>query len=449
MVTNQAPAPAPSRVRGGALGKVFAAIRTGLAQVPLMGWLLGILAAVILEYSVGLPLARELGLGRVPLLFGVDLLFRSPSLVPSALAYMLIVYILPVAVVARLIAPVADWLAARLFAVAPMVSVVAHAALFYLCLHLWATMNDYRVLIVKLILIAVMLTLSLNLVNGYMGEFSCSHPGFMALGAYASSVITVVFLVDDRTFGATLLPSVLGPFLFPVALIIGGLAASLGALIVAIPSFRTRGDYLAIISLAFMFVVKSFIENLEVVGGPRGFMGQPNWASLPTVFIWAVLCVAIINNFVRSTVGKALNAVRDGEAAAEAMTVNTRRTKMVTFLFAAFWAGVAGGLFAHVMRYVNPGTFGLQKLAELLAMLYFGGLNSIVGSVAGAVGFSLFSEALRPLEIYKWLIIPFLLILVMIFRPRGLISFKEFDMISLVRPRRKKEREGPYVAASD
>jgi branched-chain amino acid transport system permease protein len=198
-----------------------------------------------------------------------------------------------------------------------------------------------------------------------------------------------------------------------------------------------------------MFVVKSFIENLEVVGGPRGFMGQPNWASLPTVFIWAVLCVAIINNFVRSTVGKALNAVRDGEAAAEAMTVNTRRTKMVTFLFAAFWAGVAGGLFAHVMRYVNPGTFGLQKLAELLAMLYFGGLNSIVGSVAGAVGFSLFSEALRPLEIYKWLIIPFLLILVMIFRPRGLISFKEFDMISLVRPRRKKEREGPYVAASD
>ena len=108
----------------------------------------------------------------------------------------------------------------------------------------------------------------------------------------------------------------------------------------------------------------------------------------------------------RSTLGKALNAVRDDEMAADAMTVNTRRTKIVAFLFAAFWAGVAGGLFAHVLRYVNPGTFGIQKLAEVLAMVYFGGLNSVYGSIVGAVSLSMLGEALRPLEMFKWIIIP-------------------------------------------
>ncbi|MCK4832168.1 MAG: branched-chain amino acid ABC transporter permease, partial [Anaerolineales bacterium] len=232
-----------------------------------------------------------------------------------------------------------------------------------------------------------------------------------------------------------LLPSALGPFMFPIALIFGGAVAALGALLVAIPSFRTRGDYLAIISLAFMFIVKSLIENLEVFGGARGLGSQPPWANLPTVFLWTIACVWIINNFVRSTLGKALNAVRDGELAAEAMTINTRQTKMVAFLFSAFWAGVAGGLFAHVLRYINPGTFGIQRLAEVLAMVYLGGLNSVVGSIAGAVGFNLLSEALRPLELYKWIIIPLLLILVMIYRPTGLIAFREFDVKKLLKPR--------------
>jgi branched-chain amino acid transport system permease protein len=290
-------------------------------------------------------------------------------------------------------------------------------------------------------MIAIMVTLSLNVVNGYMGEFSCSHPGFMALGAYGASVFTVVFFAKDKLFGPAVLPAALGPYLFPVALIIGGLIAALGALAIAIPSFRTRGDYLAIISLAFMFIVKSMIENLEVVGGPRGLSSQPDYANLPTVFLWTVACVWIINNFVRSTMGKALNAVRDDEMAANAMTVNTRQTKIVAFLFSAFWAGVAGGLFAHVLRYVNPGTFGLQKLAEVLAMVYFGGLNSVYGSIVGAVSLSMLSEALRPLEIFKWIIIPLLLILVMIYRPTGLIAFKEFDVKKLIKPKHRKEKE--------
>jgi branched-chain amino acid transport system permease protein len=198
-----------------------------------------------------------------------------------------------------------------------------------------------------------------------------------------------------------------------------------------------------------MFIVKSLIENLEVVGGPRGLSSQPDYANLPTVFLWTIACVWIINNFVRSTLGKALNAVRDDEMAADAMTVNTRRTKIVGFMFAAFWAGVAGGLFAHVLRYVNPGTFGIQKLAEVLAMVYFGGLNSVYGSIVGAVSISVLGEALRPLEIYKWIIIPLLLILVMIFRPTGLIAFKAFNIRDIIGPKHKAAGEIKYGNASD
>ncbi|NNL41287.1 MAG: branched-chain amino acid ABC transporter permease, partial [Desulfobacterales bacterium] len=168
---------------------------------------------------------------------------------------------------------------------------------------------------------------------------------------------------------------------------------------------------------------------------------QPNWADLPTVFIWTVVCIWVINNFVRSTLGKALNAIRDEETAANAMTVNTKRTKVVAYMFAAFWAGVAGGLFAHVLGYVNPATFGIQKLAEVLAMVYFGGLNSVYGSIVGAVSLSVLGEALRPLELFKWIAIPLLLILVMIYRPTGLIAFKEFNVLKLIQPKKKKEKE--------
>ncbi len=414
---------------------------TPFSRVPLLGWLTGVLVAVTLERLAGAPLALALGLAKVPVLFGFVIMLKKPALIPSTVLYILLIYAVPTAIVTRVGTSAANRLAAWLVRLPMAVPVAVHLGLLYAALHVWAGISDYRVLVLKLTLIAVMVTLSLNVVNGYMGEFSCSHPGFMAIGAYCASVFTVGLFVNDQFFGAVFLPPALGPFLFPVALILGGFLASLGALAVAIPSFRTRGDYLAIISLAFLFIIKSLIENLEFVRGPRGLSGQPDWATLPTVFLWTVLCVWSINNFVRSTVGKALNAVRDNEMAAGAMTVDTRRTKIVAFLFAAFWAGVAGGLFAHVLRYVNPSTFGIQKLAEVLAMVYFGGLNSVYGSIVGAVSINLLGEALRPLEIFKWIIIPLLLILVMIYRPTGLIAFKDLNVSTLLQPKREPEGE--------
>jgi branched-chain amino acid transport system permease protein len=410
--------------------------------VPLAGWLLGGFTAVLIEYYLGDLISYYLYLPKIPVLFGTLIMLKEPLLIPSALAYTLSVYILPILLVGRLLAPVMNGLAAMLEKMPLWLATIIHVAAFYGILHMWAGINDYRVLVVKLTMIAIILTVSLNIINGYMGEFSCSHPGFMALGAYASSTLTLLLFTNDKMFGEALLNPALGPWLFPVVLFIGGIVAALGSLIVAIPSFRTRGDYLAIISLAFLFIVKSAIENLEIIGGPRGMSSQPNYATLPMVFIWMTLCIWIIHNFTTSVMGKALNAVRDNEPAANSMTVNTRKTKMTAFMFGAFWAGVAGGLFAHVLRYVNPSTFGLQKLAEILAMVYFGGLNSIYGSIVGAVSISVLGEALRPLQLFKWIIIPLILILVMIFRPNGLISFTELNVKEVMRPRNKERSEG-------
>ena len=420
----------------------FTRFRSQLAPIPLLGWLLGALIAIVIEHAVGHPLARALGLPGIPGLFGLRIMLDKPALIPSAVAYVLLVYLLPALIVARLSASLANRLAGLLLKRFPLwVSLVVHLGLLYATLHLWGAISAYRILFLSFIFISVILTLSLNLVNGYMGEFSCSHPGFMALGAYAASTLTVLFFVNDDVFGAPLLPPALGPFLFPLALIGGGLVAAVGALVVAVPSFRTRGDYLAIISLAFMFIVKSVIENLEIIGGPRGLMNQPKWANLPTVFAWMAICVWTIYNFTRSTIGKAACAVRDDETAAGAMTINTRRTKMATFLFAAFWAGVAGGLFAHVMGYINPGTFDVKKLSEVLAMVYLGGLNSVIGSIAGAFGIQLLMEVLRPLQLFKWIVIPVLLIVLMILRPTGLIAFTEVNIEDLLKPRQEPEEE--------
>ena len=406
-----------------------------IAGIPLIGWLLGIFAAVLVEYFLGDLISYYLGLPKIPVLFGFLTVLKKPLLIPGTIGYLVLVYVLPVCIIVKSLQKPANRLAAFLDSRRVTVAALVHLGLLYGALHLWAEISDYRLLVLKLTMIAIMLTLSINVINGYMGEFSCSHPGFMALGAYTASTVTLLLFANDRQFGDALLPQALGPYFFPLALIAGGIAAALGALVIAIPSFRTRGDYLAIISLAFLFIVKSLIENLEFVGGPRGMSSQPHYATLPVVFVVMVLCIWIINNFVRSTMGKALNAVRDNELAAEAMTVNTRKTKIVTFMFGAFWAGVAGGLFAHVLRYVNPGSFGIQRLAEILAMVYFGGLNSVTGSIVGAVSINILSEVLRPLEIYKWIIIPLLLILVMLFRPTGLISFTEFKPKELMKPK--------------
>ncbi len=301
--------------------------------------------------------------------------------------------------------------------------------------------NDYWQLVLLFMGINIILTVSLNLINGYMGEFSCGHAGFMAVGAYVSSVLTVWLFADDKIFGSAVLPASWAIPLFPVILIVGAAAASLVGLLIAIPSFKTRGDYLAIITLAVNYIVKSAIENMEVIGGPRGFVGMKRVMNgmagvfdAPWLLIWTfigmLVTILIIRNFVSSTLGKGVEAIREDEIAAELMSVNTKRIKMIAFMLSCGLAGLAGGLFAHGPGgYINPGTFTILKSTEVMVMVYLGGMGSTSGSIISAIGFTLLLEVLRPLGVFKWVLIPLLLVVMMIFRPSGIMGSKELDDI--------------------
>ncbi|HBZ55536.1 MAG TPA: branched-chain amino acid ABC transporter permease [Syntrophobacteraceae bacterium] len=296
--------------------------------------------------------------------------------------------------------------------------------------------NQYVQLVLMYMGINVILSSSLNLVNGYMGEFSCGHAGFMAVGAYVTSVLNIWLFTSDQPLSAQLLPASSVVYLFPITLLLGGVGAALAGLLVAIPSFRTRGDYLAIITLAVNYIVKSSIENIQAIGGARGFMGMrkvidamTGSVNLPWVMIWilvaAGLTLVVLKRFVHSTYGQGVVALRDDEIAAEIMGVDSRRLKMIAFMLSSGMAGVAGGLFAHVLGYINPGTFTIMKSTEVMVMVYLGGMGSLSGSVISAIGFTFILELMRPLQLYKWVAIPFLLIVLMLFRPEGIMGHRE------------------------
>ena len=276
-------------------------------------------------------------------------------------------------------------------------------------------LDQYVQLILMYVGINIILTASLNLVNGYMGEFSVGHAGFMAVGAYVASILTV------RVF-----PESAQAFLFPVAVIAGGLVAALAGLIIAIPSFRTRGDYLAIVTLAFLMIVKSVIENIEAIGGPRGFLGMSKLTSLPWVFAWTVITLWVIRNFVYSNYGRGVISIREDEIASDLMGVNTRQVKLLAFTISSFFAGVAGGLFAHVLQFINPRVFDIIKSTDILIMVYLGGIGSIAGSVIGATLYTVLLEILRPMGVWRMVFMPLVLVLLMIFRPRGIMGLREF-----------------------
>ena len=232
-------------------------------------------------------------------------------------------------------------------------------------------LNTYRQFVLITIAINIILSASLNLVNGYMGEFSVGHAGFMSLGAYASSVLTVKLLPD--------LPDAF--FFLPV--IVGGLAAALAGFLLALLSFKTRGDYLAIITLAFLMIVKSALENISYVGGPRGMLGIPKLTTMAWAFFWVVVTIWVLRNLLYSKFGRAIAAIREDEIAANSMGVRVREAKILAFSVSAFFAGVAGALLAHLLVFINPSSFDILKSTEMLVMVYLGGIGSLAGSILG------------------------------------------------------------------
>jgi branched-chain amino acid transport system permease protein len=279
-----------------------------------------------------------------------------------------------------------------------------------------ASLDPYVAQILAYIGINIILTASLNLVNGYMGEFSVGHAGFMAVGAYAASFCSVKLLPHSIVF-------------FPAALLAGGAAAGLLGLLVAIPAFRARDDYLAIITLALLMIVKSAFDNLPWFGGPQGFYGIDKLTTLSWVFVSTVLTILAIRNIVYSRFGRGIIAVRDDETAAELVSVNTRHAKILAFVISSFFAGIAGGLFAHIIQFINPRTFSLVKSTDILLMLYLGGGGSLAGSILGATLWTVALELLRFLGIWRFVVAPVALIVLMIFRPKGIMGGREIKWL--------------------
>jgi len=286
-------------------------------------------------------------------------------------------------------------------------------------------LNGYTIFVLTTLCVNVILCASLNLVNGYMGEFSVGHAGFMALGAYMSAILTT-----------KLLPSAEVAWLFPFVVVAGGALAACVGFLLALLSFKTRGDYLAIITLAFLMIVKSSLENLDYVGGPRGMLGIQPLTTLPWAFVWASLTIWVLRNLVYSKFGRAIVAIRGDEIAANAMGVRTREAKVLAFVVSSFFGGVAGALFAHQIQFINPSTFDILKSTEILVMVYLGGIGSLAGSILGATTFTLLSQWLQPLGTWRMVVMPLMLVLLMLFRPRGIMGLKELPWFV-------PKREGP------
>ncbi len=287
--------------------------------------------------------------------------------------------------------------------------------LFSFAIPQFGLLNQYVVLIMIYVGINIILSTSLNLINGYMGEFSVGHAGFMAVGAYVSAILTT-----------KVIPANLAPWLFPLVVIAGGVGAALIGVLVAVPSFKTRGDYLAIVTLAFLMIVKSVIENIEAIGGPRGIPGVTLLTTLPWTFIWVVVTVWVIRNFVYSNFGRGVLSIREDEIASDLMSVNSRQVKMLAFVISSFFAGVAGALFAHVLQFISPRVFDIIKSTDILIMVYLGGIGSIAGSILGAVIFTILLEVLRPLGMWRMVLMPLVLVILMIYRPQGIMGLREF-----------------------
>ncbi len=299
--------------------------------------------------------------------------------------------------------------------------------------HFEGAINGYYLQVIKFVGINIILAVSLNLINGYTGQFSLGHAGFMAIGAYVSAYLSkdksagVLHLLGGGSFAVVVL--------FILVLLAGGLAAAVAGLIVGVPSLRLRGDYLAIVTLGFGEIIRVIIQNTDAVGGASGYPGVPGYTTFFWVYALAALTIYLVVSLIDSTYGRGFLTVRDDEVAAEAMGINTTKYKVVAFVIGAFFAGVAGGLFAHTTTYINPAGFDFQRSIEVVVIVILGGMGNTVGVAFAAVlltvlaeylrfvaGYTFLPDWLRKLAANRTIIYSLVLIALMLLRPQGLFG---------------------------
>jgi branched-chain amino acid transport system permease protein len=297
-----------------------------------------------------------------------------------------------------------------------------------------------------LTIFAIIAAVSLNLVNGFTGQFSLGHAGFVAIGAYVGGSFTVFFqkALFGHILGLSESPSWLqGSLVLIAAMLVGGGAAALAGFLVGLPSLKLRGDYLAIVTLGFNQIVIVIIQNLDIVGGAAGFTGyhsNTDFVPIPmlTSFFWAALvAVGVIVfsiNLRKSVHGLAFESIREDEIAAEAMGIPTTRYKVTAFVLGAFIAGVAGVLFVHYNQGVAPPNVDFVMSINYVVMVVLGGLGSVSGSVLGAIVLTVLPEALRgEFQQYRLVLYSILLVILMLVRPQGAFGRDEFGREWLIK----------------
>ncbi|WP_102273975.1 branched-chain amino acid ABC transporter permease [Cytobacillus massiliigabonensis] len=259
--------------------------------------------------------------------------------------------------------------------------------------------------------INIILAVSLHLVIGITGQFSIGHAGFLAVGAYISAIFTMKLQLP-----------------FPIAILVGGIIAALAGLIVGIPSLRLKGDYLAIATLGFAEIIRIVFLNIDYVGGAAGMQVShlTNWTY---TFICLFITIVVIMNFTNSRHGRACISVRENEIAADAMGINTVYYKVIAFALGSFFAGIAGGLYAHNFYIIQPTNFGFLKSFDILIYVVLGGLGSLSGAVISAILLTLVSTFLQDYPETRMIIYSLVLVIVMLYRPQGLMGTREITDI--------------------
>ncbi|BDU49463.1 branched-chain amino acid ABC transporter permease [Haliovirga abyssi] len=275
-------------------------------------------------------------------------------------------------------------------------------------------MEVYITQILIIIAINIILAVSLNLINGMTGQFSLGHAGFMAVGAYTSAVLA-------KTYGVNIL----------LAILVGAAVAGVVGFIIGFPVLRLKGDYLAIVTLGFGEIIRVIILNMKITGGAKGLPGIPGGINLLISYTFAIATVIIIRNIMLSSEGRAFLSIREDEIAAEAMGVNITRYKVLAFIIGAFFAGIAGGVYAHFYQFLKPDSFNIFKTVDILLMVVLGGMGSITGSIIAAIILTIVPELLRGFSEYRMVVYSLTLIILMIARPDGILGKKEItDIIS-------------------
>ncbi len=319
---------------------------------------------------------------------------------------------------------------------------------FWICgFGMDAGFDAFIQLTVIYIMINMILAMSLNLVNGYTGQFSLGHAGFMAVGAYVSGYLSSLITLPAGPL------QILYFLLFAVA---GGVMAAAAGWVVGLPSLRLKGDYLAIVTLGFGEIIRVLLLNTQAVGGARGMYGitgPTDWTlggltvskfvtGYTHALFWVVVCFVTIWRLVRSSHGRAFLSVREDEVAAEAMGINTTQAKVRAFVLSSFFAGIAGSIFAHYANYLNPSSFAFMRSIDAVIMVVLGGMGSLTGSLVAAVFITVVPELLRPLQQItgvdlRMVIYALSLVLLMILRPKGLFGTSEIS--DLIRRFRKSK----------